>query len=159
MVVISAFSAIDVAEAYVIFKESRVSPWSLTLFEKSALNGISLIAKENKRILGFVILSSVLDELTIEDITVDAKHRNMGIGQQLMAASIALANKIQQTTLFLEVHCNNQPALALYRATGFEIVGERKNYYASDAIHDPDADPKTKIPPSQDKAYVMKKVL
>ena len=35
----------------------------------------------------------------------------------------------QRATTFLEVRTDNEPAIAMYRAHGFEIVGLRKRYY------------------------------
>lgn len=159
MVVISTFTAADVAVSYSIFKTDRVSPWAYTTFEKSALNNLSLVAKENNSIVGYVLLSSVLDEFTFEDITVDPAHRGKGIGRKLMDASFALAAKMEQKFLYLEVRFSNEPAIELYRSMGFELVGERKNYYeiARDVVHGQHTDQKTMPAAPRENAYIMKK--
>ncbi len=161
MVVISAFKDADIAAAYRIFKTGRPNPWSYGTFEKSALNDFSLVAKDNNTIVGYVLLSSVLDESTIEDITVDTQHRNKGIARQLMEALFTLADKMQQQSIFLEVRCSNKPAINLYRSMGFGLIGERKNYYDAAIATDSTAQATQKNAPAapRENAYVMKKVL
>lgn len=161
MVVISAFNNADIAEAYRISKTGRLNPWAYSTFEKSALNDFSLVAKENNNIVGYVLLSRVLDESTIEDITVDTQHRNKGIARHLMEALFALADKMQQQSIFLEVRCSNKPAINLYRSMGFELIGERKNYYDAAIATDSTAQATQKNAPAatRENAYVMKKVL
>jgi len=161
MVVISMFTEAEVAFAYRIFKTDRVNAWAYNTFEKSALNTISLVAKENKNTLGYVLLSSVLDELTIEDIAVDATVRKKGIGRKLMDAVFAIAIQMQQKVIYLEVRFSNMPAIELYRSMGFELIGERKNYYESavEAIDDKHTDKKNNSVAPRENAYIMKKVL
>lgn len=161
MVVISTFTEVDIEAAYRIFKTGRLTPWAYSTFEQSALNNLSLVAKENKNIVGYLLLSSVLDESTVEDITVDNQHRNMGIGRKLLQAGFTLASKLQQQCLFLEVRCSNDAAISLYRSVGFEIIGERKNYYDAEIAIDSDAqtDEQNARATRRENAYVMKKVL
>jgi len=161
MVVISAFDETDIADAYRIFKTGRLNPWTYSTFEKSALNDFSLVAKENNNIVAYVLLSSVLDESTIEDITVDTQHRNKGIARKLMEASFDLAGKMQQQSIFLEVRFSNNAAINLYRSVGFEIIGERKNYYDTAVALDSTTQATQKNAPAapRENAYVMKKVL
>lgn len=161
MVVISAFDEADITDAYRIFKTSRLNPWAYSIFEKSALNDFSLVAKENNNIVGYVLLSNVLDETTIEDITVDTQHRNKGIARKLMEAGFTLAGKKQQQSIFLEVRFSNNAAINLYRSVGFELIGERKNYYDTEIAIDSTAQATQKNTPAapRENAYVMKKVL
>ena len=161
MVVISTFTEADIEAAYRIFKTGRLMPWAYSTFEQSALNNLSIVAKKNENIVGYLLLSSVLDESTVEDITVDNQHRNMGIGRKLLQAGFTLASKLQQQCLFLEVRCSNDTAIRLYRSVGFEIIGERKNYYDAERAIDSDTqtDQQNARATRRENAYVMKKVL
>jgi len=161
MVVISAFNEADIADAYRIFNTGRLNPWAYDTFAKSALNDFSLVAKENNNIIAYVLLSRVLDETTIEDITVHTQHRNKGIGRELIEAGFTLASEMQQQSVFLEVRCSNTPAINLYRSMGFELIGERKNYYDTAIATDNTLQAPQKNAPAATKenAYVMKKVL
>lgn len=161
MVVISAFTEAEVALAYCIFKTDRVNPWAYSTFEKSALNSISLVAKKNEITVGFVLLSSVLDELTIEDITVQVNERNKGIGRQLIQSSFILATQMQQIVIYLEVRFSNTPAIELYRSMGFELIGQRKNYYETERgqEHVTHINSKITVIAPREHAYIMKKVL
>lgn len=58
----------------------------------------------------------------------DAYHRH-GVGTALMRAALELAdNWLQYTRLELEVFCDNEAAIALYRKFGFEIEGTMKRH-------------------------------
>lgn len=161
MIEVSTFTNEDVEAAYSIFKTARINPWSYTSFQQSAMNGLSLIAKENNRVVAYILLSSVLDECTIDDITVELTHRSQGIGRKLMDVAFLKAKEMKQQSIFLEVRCSNKTAIDLYRAVGFELIGERKNYYdaAVDLSHSVSTQETDKNTPTRENAYVMKKVL
>jgi ribosomal-protein-alanine N-acetyltransferase len=161
MVVISTFTEVEVAVAYRIFKTDRLNTWSYDIFEKSALNNISLVAKKNKTTVGYVLLSSVLDESTIEEITVDINERKKGIGRELIQATFTQALHMQQKDIYLEVRFSNTPAIELYRSMGFELIGQRKNYYEAAREVDHVTYTNNKITPvaPRENAYIMKKVL
>jgi ribosomal-protein-alanine N-acetyltransferase len=55
--------------------------------------------------------------------------RGRGIGYRLLSYSLKTMRGRGLETTFLEVRSKNAPALALYRAYGFEEVGVRKGYY------------------------------
>lgn len=161
MVVISAFTEAEVALAYCIFKTDRVNPWAFSTFEKSALNRLSLVAKKKEITVGYILLSSILDEFTIEDITVQANERNKGIGRQLIQSSFILATQMQQVVIYLEVRFSNTPAIELYRSMGFELIGQRNNYYETERgqEHVTYINNKITVLASRENAYIMKKVL
>ncbi|MFT4732044.1 MAG: ribosomal-protein-alanine N-acetyltransferase [Gammaproteobacteria bacterium] len=161
MVIISTFTEVEVAVAYRIFKADRLNTWSYDIFEKSALNNISLVAKKYKTTVGYVLLSSVLDESTIEEITVDINERKKGIGRALIQATFTQALQMQQTVIYLEVRFSNTPAIELYRSMGFELIGQRKNYYEVPREVDHVTYTNNKITPvaPRENAYIMKKVL
>ncbi len=71
-------------------------------------------------------------EAEVHTIGVDPDHQGRGIGRALLAGLLDAADGIGAVT-FLEVRTDNEPALALYRAAGFVVVGTRRRYYASGA--------------------------
>jgi ribosomal-protein-alanine N-acetyltransferase len=161
MVVISTFTEVEVAVAYRIFKTDRLNTWSYNTFEKSALNSLSLVAKKNKSTVGYILLSSVLDESTIEEITVDINERKKGIGRELIQATLTQAVQMQQKVIYLEVRFSNTPAIELYRSMGFELIGQRKNYYEAAREADHVTYTNNQITPvaPRENAYIMRKVL
>ena len=161
MVVISTFTEVEVAVAYRIFKTDRLNTWSYSIFEKSALNNLSLVAIKNKITVGYVLLSSVLDESTMEEITVDINERKKGIGRALIQATFTQARQMQQKVIYLEVRFSNTPAIELYRSMGFELIGQRKNYYEAAREADHVTYTNNEITPvaPRENAYIMKKVL
>lgn len=57
-------------------------------------------------------------------------YRRMRLGQVLLQGAIAaMQARPAVEELFLEVRANNQPAIALYEAAGFQKVGIRRTYY------------------------------
>lgn len=71
-------------------------------------------------------------EAEVHTIGVDPDHQGRGIGRALLGGLLAAADGIAAVT-YLEVRTDNAPALALYRSTGFTVVGTRRRYYASGA--------------------------
>lgn len=71
-------------------------------------------------------------EAEVHTIGVDPDHQGRGIGRALLEGLLGAADGIGAVT-YLEVRTDNASALALYRATGFEVVGTRRRYYASGA--------------------------
>jgi [ribosomal protein S18]-alanine N-acetyltransferase len=73
-----------------------------------------------------------VSEAEIHTIGVDPAWQGRGVGRVLLDGLLAAADRIDATT-YLEVRADNEPAQRLYRATGFEVVGTRRRYYASGA--------------------------
>jgi ribosomal-protein-alanine N-acetyltransferase len=65
-------------------------------------------------------------EYEIHTIGVDPAFHRQGIGQRLLDALLEFAGG---GVVFLEVRTDNDAAIALYRAAGFDVVGRRKRYY------------------------------
>jgi len=59
---------------------------------------------------------------------VDPKHRRKGLGAKMLINLAAAAKSRGAERLLLEMRCGN-PAETLYRAFGFQPIGERPNYY------------------------------
>lgn len=82
---------------------------------------------------GFLLGRAVAGEAELLTIAVAPTARRNGIGARLVAAFLAEAQARGADLAHLEVAAGNQPAIALYAATGFAPAGRRPRYY-----HHPD---------------------
>lgn len=69
------------------------------------------------------------DELEIDNVAVSPASRQQGIASKMMTKANEVAIQKGAVRAILEVRANNKPACALYEKLGFEVVGQRKNYY------------------------------
>ena len=110
-----------------IFKNEA---WTLEML-KIELLGINdsetLIVEENGIILGYLIYRRLLLEYQILNVGVLPSRQKEGIGNTLLESFINNLKSI--STVFLEVKKTNFPAIRLYKKNGFNVCGERKNYY------------------------------
>ena len=86
---------------------------------------------EGEEILGYAIISTVLDTAEILNITIAPQHQGKGLGAQLLAAQLA-ALPSAVTVVHLEVRVSNIPAICLYHQYGFVEVGRRRDYYLTE---------------------------
>lgn len=88
------------------------------------------------RMAGFVMVRFAADEAEILTIAVRPRYRRRGYGRMLMDDVIRRLYREHIARLFLEVDRSNGAAVGLYRSLGFEIAGERRNYYSKPAAGD-----------------------
>ena len=106
-------------------------PWSEELFQAALENphtAVLLAEGENGAVLGYAVLSAVLDEGNLDNIAVAPRCRRRGVADALLSALTDIG-RTNLSVLFLEVRVSNYPAIALYEKHGFVPVGRRKNYY------------------------------
>ncbi len=106
-------------------------PWSQNMLEEELYDpNVSLVAAqgEDGTVLGYGMVSAVLDEGCLEKIAVDPACRRQGVAQAILSAFLRFG-RVHLAFLTLEVRAGNAAAVALYRKLGFEEVGRRKNYY------------------------------
>lgn len=108
-------------------------PWSRRQF-RGPLEGtagqIVMALRAPGRLMGYIVLQRVVDELHVHNVAVDPALRRRGLGRTLLRAGLAWGERRGTRVAFLEVRRGNVAALALYRGLGFETVGVRKGYYA-----------------------------
>jgi ribosomal-protein-alanine N-acetyltransferase len=93
------------------------------------MQGVSLtIAECGGDPVGFSLVRAVADEAELLLLAVDPADQKQGIGQALLDEFIAGALVGGAHRLHLEVRDGN-PAIDLYRASGFSAAGRRRNYY------------------------------
>jgi ribosomal-protein-alanine N-acetyltransferase len=121
-----------VIEAYQLFCEHRNQAWSEKLFADSLLRPFSLVALQqtpDETLLGYLMLSHVLDEAEIEDICVNPNYRHTGIATQLLVTGIDKLTQAGIKRVHLEVRQSNFAAIALYKRHDFRHIATRTNYY------------------------------
>ena len=80
-------------------------------------------------VIGYLALSSVLDEGSIDNVAVAPAARRGGVGDALVRDAVRRGRAQELAFITLEVRAGNEPALRLYEKHGFLPVGRRKNYY------------------------------
>lgn len=106
-------------------------PWSEELFRAALDNpSVSILLAQggDGEILGYAVLSVVLDEGNLDNIAVAPDYRRRGVADALLGAVTGFG-RAHLAALLLEVRASNAPAIALYEKHGFAAVGRRKNYY------------------------------
>ncbi|MEZ2121628.1 ribosomal protein S18-alanine N-acetyltransferase [Corynebacterium sp. CCM 9203] len=94
--------------------------------------GAGAMSEGTGELVGYAILAMVGPpddpEFEVHTIGVDPAHQRRGIGRQLLEAMLAAADE-RSGPVFLEVRCDNEPAITLYERYGFVRLGVRRNYY------------------------------
>lgn len=114
-----------------------VCPWSRADIERAMADTavIFLKAEADGKLVGYAGGRVILDELEVYNVAVDPAYRRMGAGVRLLNALLDAAAKRGAVKAYLEVACDNEPALGLYRKFGFTVSYVRKAYYgATDAF-------------------------
>lgn len=125
----------DLEEILKIENENFETPWSLESFlnELSANYSTCYIYEENFKVIGYIVLHIILNEIEIANISVDKNSQGKKVGFKLLDFVL---NKYRGFIFFLEVRVDNFRAIKLYKKFGFKKIGLRKDYYGKgkDAI-------------------------
>lgn len=127
--------------------------WPARLFEQELSNGFAqyLVAVEDgadpppagpltalrraifggthERIVGFMGVWYMVDQLHLVTIAVDPARQRAGIGTRLLLECFDIAREAELNEIVLEVRESNDRARALYEYFGFRRAGELKDYY------------------------------
>lgn len=109
-------------------------PWSENIF-RDCVNSdyqCTLVLMYNK-IVGYFIISKVLDEAHLLNICIEKTWQHQGLGRAVLENLFSDLSEQKIVRLFLEVRPSNLSALSLYHQVGFEIIDIRKAYYPADA--------------------------
>lgn len=105
-------------------------PWSVDSLLDAFKNGTKFfVAVQNKKVLGYIGISCILDEGYITNIAVFPEFRQKGVGTALLNRVFSLASDLNLSFVSLEVRVSNLTAISLYEKLGFKTVGRRKNFY------------------------------
>ncbi len=96
-------------------------------------NTISLVAKSNNELAGFIILQleeqSEVDFGHIITLNVSADFRRMGVAQKMLQECEVLLRSRGISECRLEVRQDNHAAIKLYKQLGYVEVGVLERYY------------------------------
>ena len=96
---------------------------------------IILVASIDDDIIGYIMVSYVVDEAELQKICVSHNNQRSGVGYQLLCNMQNLLGNRGIKTLYLEVRKDNTKAINFYEKNGFEIVSIREKYYGDvDAV-------------------------
>lgn len=122
----------DLDEVVAIERASFSLPWSRGAFlYEMEQNRVARcwVMRDDDRIVGYVCLWEIGDEVHITNIAVRPESRRQGLGRTLLANVLEDARRRRLRIVGLEVRPSNQEALGLYDSFGFKVVGRRKGYY------------------------------
>lgn len=81
------------------------------------------------RLVGYAGLWFDGYDVQVMTIGTDVAHQGRGLGRLMLDALVERARALGAAAMLLEVRVDNEPALRLYRRTGFEQLGLRRGYY------------------------------
>ena len=118
----------DIAE---LEKECFSEPWSQNALFESMKAGTKFftVCDKEERLLGYVGISTILDEGYITNVAVTRTARRKGVATLLMHKLFSLARELSLSFISLEVRASNSSAISLYEKFGFVREGLRKKYY------------------------------
>lgn len=90
-----------------------------------------LVARAHQPV-GVIAFQTVGDASDLMRLVVDPRQRRLGVGSGLVRSGIETVRHLGARTIMLEVHYDNEPAIALYQLMGFEQRAVREDYYGPD---------------------------
>jgi ribosomal-protein-alanine N-acetyltransferase len=103
------------------------------LSELSRIDSLILIAKIRNKTVGFIVMRpiihkyfSIYNEAEILNFSVARHYQRCGIGTKLLQQAIKM---VKVSKIWLEVRKYNHGGVEFYLKNGFEVAGERRNYY------------------------------
>lgn len=114
-------------------KECFSTPWSFDSLVSELSNPLAVfrVAEIGGRVAGYVGMHHIVDEGYICNIAVFPQFRRHGVATMLMEELVSYAKENDMATISLEVRESNLTAREFYEKFQFEVVGERKNFYAN----------------------------
>lgn len=107
-------------------------PWSATTIRDCLLTAHFItwgMVDDQNKIVGFAIVSNVMDEAEILSMAITPVYQNNGLGQIFLDFILKKLQKRHIENIYLEVRASNKIAQSIYHKKGFEQIDLRKGYY------------------------------
>lgn len=123
----------DLAQIALIERSCFSSPWPKESFRHDISNpfAYTLVAKEGRVVLGYLVAYLNAEELQIANIAVRPQDRRRGIGRSLLAKALSEGRRSGYRYALLDVRASNIAATQLYAEFGFCQIGRRPRYYTA----------------------------
>lgn len=122
----------DLLALYRIEQEAFADPWPFNAFERY-LDGPGFLVADEGGIVGYVVAGMVSNRGKplghIKDLAVHRERRGEGIGTHLLRRALGVLDAQGADSVKLEVRAQNEGAIDLYRANGFEYRRTVPGYY------------------------------
>jgi ribosomal-protein-alanine N-acetyltransferase len=122
----------DLEEVLAIERGSFSIPWSRGAFlYEMQQNRVARcwVMRDEGRVIGYLCLWEIADELHITNVAVEPARRRQGIGRTLLSGVLDDARARGVRQVVLEVRPTNTEARTLYETLGFRVIGRRRGYY------------------------------
>jgi len=126
----------DLDSLIMVESVSYSHPWTRINFLYSLeagylMQGIFKVDQRNKvsTLIGYFVAMKGVDEYHLLNITVAPSFQRRGFANHMLDVLKQSSMELSLHWIWLEVRASNAGAIALYTAYGFNITGERKNYY------------------------------
>ncbi len=122
----------DLDEVLAIERVSFSIPWSRGAFlYEMQQNRVARcwVMRDDGRVIGYLCLWEIADELHITNVAVQPARRRQGIGRTLLSGVLDDARARGVRQVVLEVRPTNTEARTLYETLGFRVIGRRRGYY------------------------------
>lgn len=133
MIVVRPARIEDVESVGLIERASFPDPWGAAEFRTvlDSPQAIFLVAEniDTRRVSGYSIALTVLDESEILNLAVELPCRGHGVGGRLLDAALIEVRVRGANAVFLEVRESNESARKLYESRGFSEMSRRRKYY------------------------------
>lgn len=83
-----------------------------------------LVARDDGKVVGYIGVEKILDEVHIINMALHPSYRGQGIGRRLIQHVLN-----DEEVFFLEVRVSNETAKNIYEHFGFKVINTRKAYY------------------------------
>jgi ribosomal-protein-alanine N-acetyltransferase len=105
-------------------------PWTRGNFMDALNYGyVCCVDEDDGAIRGYAILMPAVDEAELLNISVAAAWQRKGLGKTIINEMLQKAREMNIKRVFLEVRPSNVAAIALYKRSGFDLIGVRRGYY------------------------------
>ncbi|MDY0122202.1 MAG: N-acetyltransferase [Sulfurimonas sp.] len=104
-------------------------PISLRMFRYHLARNICFVAKEDKRIIGYILLLKRKRWLKLYSLGMAREHRGKKIASQLLAFALQSASTQAYKKVLLEVRSDNARAITLYESFGFKTLHTSAAFY------------------------------
>ncbi len=150
-IIIQQMGLQDIAQVELLIVELNLGYWTQKDLEQEIFrtDSITLIAKKEKEIAGFIIARLITNmnaqpnykskstsikkksanEFEIYNIAVVENFRRRKIGKLLIKELLKYTVLEKHTILWLEVRESNTPAINFYKSNSFAVCYKRKNFY------------------------------